>query len=58
MATIYELKTPSTDNKEGRMINCNRNMVQDDIEINDCAAYGVAPSALAISSRMDYEHVF
>ena len=58
MATISELKTTSSDNKEGRKMNCNLKMVQDDIEITDCEAYGVAPSALAISSRMDYEHIF
>ena len=58
MVTISETKTTSFDNKEGRKINCNMKIVQDDIEITDCEAYGVAPSALAISSRMDYEHVF
>ena len=44
--------------KEINLDNGNLKMVQDDIEINDCEAYGVAPSALATSSRMDYEQVF
>ena len=58
MAISSESKTTSSKNAEGRKINDNLKMDQDDIEINDCDAYGVAPSALTTSSRMDYEHVF
>ena len=56
---MSESKTTSFKNKEGRKINDNLKIVQDDfIEINDCEAYGVAPSTLTTSSRMDYEHIF
>ena len=55
---MAESKTTSSENKQVRMINDNLKMVQDDIEINDCEAYGVASSALTTNSRMNYENVF
>ena len=61
VAIISESKSTSSGNREGKKINLdndNLKMVQDGIETNDCEAYGVAPSALTTSSRMDYEHVF
>ena len=48
---MSESKTTSFENKEGKKINIdNLKMIQDDIDINDCEAYGVAPSALTTSS--------
>ena len=58
MAINSESKNTSSENTEGKKINDNLKMVLDDIEINDCDAYGVAPSAITTSSRMDYEHIF
>ena len=56
MTVNSKSKITSSENKEGRKINENLKMTQEDIDTNDCEAYGVAPSALA--SRMDYEHVY
>ena len=58
MAISSESKTTSSEISEGRKINDNLKMVKDYIEIYNCEAYVVAPSALTTSSRMDYEHVF
>ena len=58
---VFDSKTTSSENREGRKMNLdndNLKMVQDGIEINDCEAYGVAPSTLTTSSGVDYEHVF
>ena len=61
MTEISESKTTSFENRKGRKINHgsdNLKMDQDGgMEINDCDAYGVAPSALTTSSGMDYEHI-
>ena len=58
---VINSKTTSSENREGRKMNLdneNVKIVQDNIEINDCEAYGVAPSTLTTSSGVDYEHVF
>ena len=60
---VFESKTTISEIREGRKVNFdndNVKMVQGDIEINDCEAYGVAPppATLTTSSTVDYEHVF
>ena len=56
-----ESRTTSSESGEGRKINLdndNLKMGQNDVENNQCEAYGVGHATLTTRSRMDYEEVF